>query len=93
MKERCGAVGAASGTVCANTSAVQTYAVTAAGSWLPPGAIAATDVAPTSGATTCNGASGKFYRVTISSSLFAGALPTMPFGSMNVSVTACYPMA
>lgn len=70
-------------------ASAQSYAVTKASGWVFPGIIANSDVTVTS-ATTCNGASGSYTRVTISSSHWATTALPVPHSATTLTVTACY---
>ena len=84
---RCAAI---SSPLCTNP---QTYAVNTATSWIMAGVISAGDVTVTTVANcpTGTGASGTFKKVTITSGFWATGILPPPFGSKNLSVTACYP--
>lgn len=89
---RCGAIG----TDCATIAQTNTFARTLASSRAGSGVVATTDaVSSVSGVTTCNGFTGKFYTVSISSSWFAsGALAFVaaPFNLSTITVSSCFPM-
>lgn len=84
---RCAAI---SSPLCTNP---QTYAVNTAASWIMSGIIATSDVT-VSTSTTCptgSGASGNFKKVTITSEYWGTGFLPAPWGSKNLTVTACYP--
>jgi Flp pilus assembly protein TadG len=83
LAARCAAI---SSPLCTD---VPSYAADLANYWIMSGAISAGDVRVTS-VGTCNGASGSFQQVTITSSLWANALP-WPFSAMTQTISACYP--
>jgi len=68
---------------------VPNYAVSMANGWTMPGIIAANNVTVAS-VGTCNGATGTFQKVTITSSFWANILPP-PFPNQTLTATACYP--
>lgn len=80
---RCVALGAPT---CASPA---NYAVTLAGQWVFPGIISAADVA-VSQATTCNGATGQYTRVTITGTHWLGSVLPAGQDSITISVTACH---
>lgn len=96
MTARCGAIGATysnSAFPCATAAATKTYAANTAQSWLFGNAVTASNVTlnGTNGVvSSCNGFTGTFFSVTVSSS----AMPVMPpFSNISsLSATACYPM-
>jgi Flp pilus assembly protein TadG len=65
------------------------YATTLAGQWVFPGIISAADVSVTQ-ATSCNGATGQYTRVTISSSHWVGSVLPDGQSSVAITVTACH---
>jgi Flp pilus assembly protein TadG len=83
MTARCAAIG---NPACATPS---TYAVNLATSWSSFAVIAAADVSATS-ATTCNGVTGVFEKVTIRNHRWSSAF-TYPFSAASFTLTACYP--
>ncbi len=80
---RCVALGAPS---CASPSA---YAATLAGQWVFPGIISAADVSVTQ-ATSCNGATGQYTRVTITGNHWIGSVLPAGQNTITISVTACH---
>lgn len=80
---RCVAIGAPA---CADAPA---YAVGMAAQWVFPGIINAANVSVI-GESTCNGASGTYTRVTITSSHWAGSVLPAPLDTWAVQVTACH---
>jgi Flp pilus assembly protein TadG len=98
LTARCGAAGYDYGTnavgnfSCTNTTTTQAYAVnTIARSWLFPNMITTSNVTVNGPVTTCNGFSGNFFSVSISSN-FLQFLPP-PLGNYtSLSASACYPM-
>jgi hypothetical protein len=93
LAARCGAIGVTTGLDCPSTSATRSYAVAQAGAWVPAGAITTADVVATNGAATCNGATGTFYKVTVTSSVFSAMIPILRSSSVSLSATACVPLA
>lgn len=89
--------GAASTARCAalGSSACSTpasYAVSQVNGWLFSGAIAVGDVTVTN-STSCNGATGHYTKVVISSSGWSSALPSglpTPLSTPALSTTSCY---
>lgn len=75
---------------CSNA---QTYGVDQVTKWMFSGIVTPSNVTAQT-ATSCNGASGNFQVVTITTSYFANWLPPfMPqFANKTLSATACYPM-
>jgi hypothetical protein len=67
----------------------ETYAVTLAGRYVFPGIIASRDVTVTQ-ATTCNGATGRYAKVAISTTHWAGTALRAGMANTTVSVTSCY---
>jgi hypothetical protein len=93
LTARCGAMGYVYNTSnfsCTSTSTTQNFAVATAQSWLMPNMITAANVTVTGQVSSCNGFSGTFFAVSISSNYFA-ALPP-PLGNRTLSSTACFPM-
>ena len=96
MTARCGAIGstyATSAFPCATAALTKTYATNTAQSWLFGNALTASNVTlnGTNGVvSSCNGVTGTFFSVTVSSS----AMPVMPpFANItSLSASACYPM-
>jgi Flp pilus assembly protein TadG len=85
---RCAAI---SGPQCTSP---QTYAVNTATSWIMSGVISNSDVTitTTTNCPTGSGASGNFKKVVITSEYWASGFLPAPWGSKNLSVTACYPL-
>ena len=83
LAARCAAIASP---LCPN---VPNYAVSMANAWTMPGLIAANNVTVTS-VGTCNGATGTFQKVTITSSFWGNILPP-PFPNQTLTATACYP--
>lgn len=94
LTARCGAIGYYYGGAnfqCTNTATTQNYAVSTAQTWLMPNMILSNNVTVNGQVSSCNGASGTFFSVTISSNYF-NFLP-MPLGNYaSVSTTSCFPM-
>jgi Flp pilus assembly pilin Flp len=92
MTARCGAVGYAYGaSSCTTTTTTQNYAVTTSQAWLFSNMVKAANVTVTGKVTSCNGASGDFFAVSVSSNYFQSLPP--PLGNYAaLSVNACYPM-
>ena len=94
MTARCGAIGYTYGTanfLCTNTTTTQNYAVTTAQTWLFPNMITTGNVTVNGRVTTCNGFTGNFFSVSISSSFFQFLPP--PLGNYtSLATNACYPM-
>jgi Flp pilus assembly protein TadG len=98
MTARCGAQGYAYGEnavanfSCTNTTTTQSYAVnTVAPSWMFPNMITTNNVTVNGRVTTCNGFTGNFFSVSISSSFFSFLPP--PLGNYTaLAASACYPM-
>jgi Flp pilus assembly protein TadG len=94
MTARCGAIGYTYNTsnfLCTNTSTTQNYAVTTSQAWLFPNVITTGNVTVNGRVTTCNGFTGNFFSVSISSGFFAHLPP--PLGNYaTLSTNACYPM-
>ncbi len=80
---RCVALGSPD---CASPTA---YAVALANQWVFPGIITAADVtvAP---ATACNGATGNYTAVTITSAHWIGSVLPAPMNTLTITTTACY---
>lgn len=83
LAARCAAI---SSPLCSD---VTNYTVSLAGNWVMPGVISADNVTATS-VGTCNGATGTFEQVAITSSFWANVLPP-PFHNQTLTVSACYP--
>jgi Flp pilus assembly protein TadG len=99
MTARCGAMGYTysnannlANFACTNTTTTQNYAVnTVAPSWLFPNMITAANVTVGGRVTTCDGFTGNFFSVSITSSFFQFLPP--PLGNYTaLSTSACYPM-
>jgi Flp pilus assembly protein TadG len=94
---RCGAIGQDATATCATIDQTNTHARSLASDRAGSGVVATADVVSSvSGATTCNGFTGKFYTVSISSSWFtSGALAFVvaPFNLTIITVSSCFPMA
>jgi Flp pilus assembly protein TadG len=94
MTARCGAIGYTYNTAnfqCTNTSTTQNFAVNTSRSWLLPNMVTANHVTVNGKVTSCNGFSGNFFSVSISSSFFATLPP--PLGNYtSLQTSACYPM-
>jgi Flp pilus assembly protein TadG len=94
LTARCGAIGYTFNTsnfLCTNTSTTQNYAVSTSQSWLFPNMITTGNVTVNGRVTTCNGFTGNFFSVAISSHFFA-ALPP-PLGNYtSLATNACYPL-
>jgi len=80
---RCVALGAPT---CASPAA---YAATLAGQWVFPGIISAGNVTVTQ-ATSCNGATGQYTRVTITGTHWLGSVLPAGQDTISISVTACH---
>jgi Flp pilus assembly protein TadG len=78
---RCAAIGS-----CSNPA---NYAVSLAGKWVGSNAITASSV-QTKATTSCNSVTGSFVQVTITSSIWSGALISPMSGTSQVA-NACYP--
>ena len=70
-----------------------TYAANVVSKWMFTGVVSAGDVTANGAATSCNGSSGNFETVTITSSYFATWLPSFvpQFANRSLSASACYP--
>ena len=94
LTARCGAIGYAyktSNFLCTSTATTQNYAVNTSQGWLIQNMITANDVTVNGRVTTCNGFTGNFFSVSISSDFFQFLPP--PLGNFSTLVTnACYPM-
>jgi Flp pilus assembly protein TadG len=94
LTARCGAIGYTYGTanfICVDATTTKNYAVTTSQSWLFPNMIAAGNVTVNGRVATCNGFTGNFFSVSISSSFFSTMPP--PLGNYTTLATsACYPM-
>lgn len=98
MAARCGAIGytySFANTACPNAtpSTVKDYAVNTANTFVMPGVLTTANVTlnGTSGfVTTCNGQSGNYFSVTVSSGFFTFLPP--PIGNTTITGTACYPL-
>ena len=94
LTARCGAIGYAYGTanfICTNTSTTQNYAVSTARSWLFPNVITTSNVTVNGRVSSCNGFTGNFFSVSLSSGYFNFLPP--PLGNYaTLTTNACYPM-
>jgi len=99
MTARCGAMGYTYGNAnnlanfaCTNTTTSQNYAVnTFAPAWLFPNMITTANVTVNGRVTTCDGFTGNFFSVSITSGFFQTLPP--PLGNYtSLSSSACYPM-
>jgi Flp pilus assembly protein TadG len=94
LTARCGAIGYtynAAGFSCTSTTTTQNYAVTTSQSWLFPNMITAANVTVSGKVTSCNGSTGNFFSVSLSSNYFQ-SLPS-PLGNYTtLATTACFPM-
>ncbi len=84
---RCNAIGSPT---CATVADAQSYAVSQAAKWIGQGEISSNNVAITS-TSTCNKASGNFIQVTITASIWSGAMLS-PINAPNQTATACFPV-
>ena len=96
LTARCGAIGYTYGTAnfsCTNTTTTQSYAVTTSQAWLFPNWITSGNVTVNGRVTTCNGFTGNFFSVAVSTnSNFFSGLP-LPLGNYTgLSSHACFPM-
>jgi Flp pilus assembly protein TadG len=90
---RCGAVGDSN---CPSTSQAKAYAVTLANSQLMANVITAASVTAANNPGSCQGFTGKFYTVSITSSYFSTgpmAIIAQPMNIGTFTVSACFPMA
>jgi Flp pilus assembly protein TadG len=87
---RCGAIASKE---CADAALTRNFAMTNAGRWVSPAISSVSDVAAAPEFTTCDGATGWFYKVTIRSSFFAVRLLPSPWKTMTFHVSACDPVA
>jgi Flp pilus assembly protein TadG len=92
MTARCGAVGYTYSTSsCTSTATTQSYAVTTSQKWLMPNMLTTGDVTVNGKVTSCNGFTGDFFSVSLSSNYFASLPP--PLGNLaTLSASACFPM-
>jgi Flp pilus assembly protein TadG len=93
LTARCGAMGYTYNTAgfsCTSTTTTQNYAVATAGTWLMPNMVTAANVTVNGKVTSCNGFSGNFFSVSISSGFFTSLPP--PLGNHTLSASACFPM-
>jgi Flp pilus assembly protein TadG len=92
LTARCGALGNTYGTPpCTSPTNTQNYAVSTASSWLFPNMIVANNVTVNGRVTACNGFTGNFFKVSISSNFFQFLPP--PLGNYaSLSTSACFPM-
>ena len=94
LTARCGAMGYTYKTAsfsCTTTATTQNYAVTTSQTWLMPNMITAANVTVNGRVTSCNGFSGTFFSVSITSGFFASLPP--PLGNQTLTARACFPMA
>lgn len=70
-----------------------TYAANIVSQWMFSGVVSASDVQANGSATSCNGSSGTFETVTITSSYFASWLPSVVpnLTTGTLTASACYP--
>jgi len=87
---RCAAIGSS---LCSGANTPQSFAVNLASKWVGPNAITAADVTPKQTAGTgCNNATtGNFEQVTITSSIWAGALIS-PLAGTTQQAVGCFPL-
>lgn len=98
MTARCGAAGYAYGTnatanfYCTSNSTTQTFATNSLTSYgMFPKMVNATNVTVNGRVTTCNGFTGNFFSVSLSSGFFSFLPP--PLGNYtSLTASACYPM-
>lgn len=84
---RCAAIGSS---LCSGTNTPQSFAVALAAKWVGPKAITAAEVSPQQ-TTGCNHTTtGSFEKVTITSSIWSGALIAPLSGATQLAV-GCYP--
>lgn len=69
------------------------YAASVVSTWMFSGVVSASDVTADASATSCNGSTGTFETVTISTTYFATWLPSFvpQFANETLSASACYP--
>jgi Flp pilus assembly protein TadG len=93
LTARCGAMGYTYNTsnfLCTSTSTTQNYAVTTSQAWLFPNMITAANVTVNGKVASCNGFSGNFFSVSLSSNFFQFPPPLGKYTTL--SANACYPM-
>ncbi len=96
MTARCGAIGytySTSNCLKTDQSTTKAYAVSIANSFVLPNMVQTTDVTinGTNGlVATCNGQTGNYYSVTITSNAFRFLPP--PLGNLSLTSNACYPL-
>jgi Flp pilus assembly protein TadG len=93
LTARCGAIGYyynTSNFLCTSTATTQNYAVTTSQTWLFPNMITAADVTVNGKVTSCNGFSGNFFSVSLTSGFFSFPPPLGNYTTL--SANACYPM-
>ena len=98
MTARCGAIGYNQNfatTACPKgaSATIQAYAVSTANTFVLPGALTAANVTLNGASgfvSSCNGQTGNYFSVTVSSGFFTFLPP--PLGNQTVSGTACYPL-
>jgi Flp pilus assembly protein TadG len=94
LTARCGAIGYTFNTSnfsCTNTTTTQNYAVTTSQNWVMANMITANNVTVNGKVSSCNGFTGNFFSVSISSGFFQSLPP--PLGNYtSLIANACYPM-
>jgi Flp pilus assembly protein TadG len=93
LTARCGAMGYTYNTSnfqCTSTSTTQNFAVKTSQSWLFPNMITAANVTVNGKVGSCNGFSGNFFSVNLSSNFFQFPPPLGKYTTL--SANACYPM-
>lgn len=93
LTARCGAMGyfyQNSNFQCTSTTTTQNYAVATAQTWLLPNMITTSNVTVNGQVASCNGFSGTFFSVSLSSNYFAFLPP--PLSNLTVAANACFPM-
>jgi Flp pilus assembly protein TadG len=93
LTARCGAMGYTYNTSnfqCTSTSTTQNFAVKTSQSWLFPNMITAANVTVNGKVGSCNGFSGNFFSVTLSSGFFSFPPPLGNYTTL--SANACFPM-
>jgi Flp pilus assembly protein TadG len=94
LTARCGAIGYTYNTsnfTCTNTSTTQNYAVAASQGWVIANMITAANVTVNGKVSSCNGFTGNFFSVSVSSGFFQSLPP--PLGNYtSLTANACYPM-
>ncbi len=71
------------------------YAASIVSNWMFSGVVSAGNVTANDSATSCNGSSGSFETVSITTTYFASWLPSFvpQFANQTLSASACYPKA